>query len=130
MTKLVTRYTPLVYQWLGLLYLAVAVYGNIRTADWWQVALGLAYAALWGWVTQPPREPTEARWVHSKTGRTYALVGYARLRRYDPRSHDRLRVVVYRSCDDGELWVRHANDFLERFEELGDGAYYPGVGAP
>lgn len=66
---------------------------------------------------------------HKKRGTNYVLIGYGKMQAEDwfertpphgdPASVDMSEVAVYRSVDDGSLWVRPREDFEDgRFEDL------------
>lgn len=61
--------------------------------------------------TQPAA--AEQAWVHKKSGGRYRLIGKA-LTQSDEPLPDLSPVVVYQG-EDGELWVRSASEFRERF---------------
>jgi hypothetical protein len=60
-----------------------------------------------------------SRYVHMKTSRTYTGIGEARVQTDTPL-RDMDRVVVYRSDKDGELWVRPAGEFFNRFTQVNE----------
>lgn len=62
------------------------------------------------------------RWRHKKRGSTYTEIGRATLQTANVmRLGDMLEMTVYRSEDDGSLWVRSAREFEDgRFERLSD----------
>lgn len=68
--------------------------------------------------SQEPVAPGR-RYRHLKRGTTYTVLGDATLQisTFPPDEGDTLR--VYRSDEDGKLWVRSATEFLDgRFEEI------------
>ncbi len=66
-----------------------------------------------------PTDSQTTRWRHLKRGTTYEEIGRARLQAsYPPNEGDVL--VIYRG-DDGKLWAREENEFLDgRFERQTD----------
>lgn len=52
------------------------------------------------------------RYVHKKRGTEYELIGTAQVRATEPLT-DYEVVVVYKSVDDGQLWVRRRSEFCD-----------------
>lgn len=64
----------------------------------------------------PDPEPCFVR--HVKRGSTYEVVGQAMLQTSAPLT-DMETMIVYRSLDDGRLWVRPSTEFEDgRFERV------------
>jgi hypothetical protein len=64
------------------------------------------------------QEASSRRWRHKKRGSTYAEIGEGRIQTSEPLT-DHAEVVIYRSEDDGELWVRTKSEFHDgRFEPV------------
>lgn len=69
------------------------------------------------------------KWRHKKTGKEYHILDEAIMQSKDwatdfgidgSKLVDMQPVVVYRSVDNGSLWVRPRDEFLDRFEEIKD----------
>lgn len=78
----------------------------------WHVALVDAMR----FATEQPATPP-APFVHKKTGGKYQFVGNARLQT-SVSLNDMAYVVVYRG-EDGKLWVRASDEFMDRFVQGG-----------
>jgi hypothetical protein len=77
---------------------------------------GLGYTYHGGEAWKPPVGPVP--FMHKKSGRLYQLIGPAHIQSDQPLS-DMAVVQVYRDINTtGELWVREAGEFNERFEQL------------
>ena len=58
------------------------------------------------------------RFLHVKSGRTYAIVGYAELQADVPAPNG-TQIIIYQSEGDGTLWARPSVEFEDgRFKEL------------
>lgn len=73
--------------------------------------------ALWALAQLPPPD----RYRHLKRGSTYSLVGDGRVQTEVPL-RDMDEVVIYRSEEDGTLWVRPPTEFHDgRFSRILEG---------
>lgn len=66
-----------------------------------------------------------SKWKHTKTGGDYIVLHHAKMQsndwvdsKHDAASVDMEDVVIYKSLQDGMVWVRPKDEFYERFEEV------------
>ncbi len=63
--------------------------------------------------------PPQSDWLHKKRGTTYQIIGEARAQIVGKPIEEDSVVVVYRSNQDGSLWVRPREEFYDgRFEQI------------
>lgn len=64
---------------------------------------------------------TNGRYRHKKRGTTYDVLGVARVQASTSRLHEGDQVVVYRSTENGLMFVRRTREFNDgRFEKVCD----------